>query len=313
MRASDAPGNISDFVQHFFRNRAVAIQIWSHDLDVDGRGQAEVQNLRNDIDGEYVERDARIIMCQHASEFFNILVRWPVFFRELDLDVGIGGADRRGGRVGKIQARVGQADVIDDGDDLIGGNVLADGAVDVIAKRGSLFDARTGAGPDVDLELPGIYGGEEVLPQPRRQQRHRADGKDDEDDEEGSGEVDTERQKPHVAIAEGGKDALESALKADKRIPTGLLARYFCIIVLVEQVLGHRRHKRSREQVTGEHGEDHGLRHGDEEIARHAAEQEHGHEHNADREGRNEGRNGNLRGAVENGLLQSPCLVRDCD
>ncbi len=87
-----------------------------------------------------------------------------VVFAQLDLDVGVGGADGSRGGVREVQAGTGQADVIDDGDHFFGGNLGADGRVDVIAERGGLFDAGTGACANVNLELAGIYRGEEVLP-----------------------------------------------------------------------------------------------------------------------------------------------------
>ena len=98
-----------------------------------------------------------------------------MLWRQLHLDIRIRRPDRRRGRIGKIQAGVGQPDVVDNRDHLARRNVLANGGIDVIAQRGRLLDARAGAGAHVNLELAGIDGGKEVLPQPRRQQRHRAD------------------------------------------------------------------------------------------------------------------------------------------
>ena len=85
------------------------------------------------------------------------------------------------------------------------------------------------------------------------------------------------------------------------------LARLRCglgVVVLLEQVLGHGGHERSGEEIAGEHGEDHGLGHGHEEVSRHAAQEEHGDEDDADGEGGDEGGDGDLRGAVEDGLLE---------
>ena len=67
-------------------------------------------------------------------------------------------------RIGKVDAGIGQADVIDDGDNLAGGNVLADGGVDVIAQGRGFLNARAGARPHVNLELAGVDDGKEILP-----------------------------------------------------------------------------------------------------------------------------------------------------
>ncbi len=92
--------------------------------------------------------------------------------RQLHLDIRIRRPDRRRGRVGQIQPRVGQPDVVDNRDHLVRRNVLANRGVDVIAQGSRLFNARSGARAHVNLELPRIHRGKEVLPQPRRQQRH---------------------------------------------------------------------------------------------------------------------------------------------
>ena len=70
-----------------------------------------------------------------------------------------------------------------------------------------------------------------------------------------------------------------------------------------QQVLGHRRHERAREQIRREHGKHDRLGQRNEQIAGYAAEQKHGHEHDANGEGRDKCRNGNLLGAVEDGVL----------
>ncbi len=101
--------------------------------------------------------------------------RGMVLLGQLHLDVGVGRADGRRGRVGEVQAGIRQADVIDNGDDLFGRNILADGRVDVVAEGCRLFDARAGAGADVNLELAGVNRREEVLAQKRRKSQ-RSDG-----------------------------------------------------------------------------------------------------------------------------------------
>ena len=75
------------------------------------------------------------------------------------------------------------------------------------------------------------------------------------------------------------------------------------VVVLLQQVFGHGGHDGAREDVGGEHGEDDGLGQRHEQIFRHAAEEEHGHEDDADGDGGDERGNGDLRGAVEDGLL----------
>ena len=112
-------GDVADLVQHVLGESAVAVEVGADDLDVDGRGEAEVENLGDDVDGQHVEGDAGILAGQHGAQPFDVVGGGMVVLGELDLDVGVGGTDGRGGGVGEIEAGVGQADVVDDGDDFV--------------------------------------------------------------------------------------------------------------------------------------------------------------------------------------------------
>ena len=116
--------------------------------------------------------------------------------------------------------------------------------------------------------------------------------------------VHAQGEQAQVAVAEVLKAGLEALLEADEGIAAGALPCGFRVVVLLEQVLGHGGHQGAREQVAGQHGEDHRLGHGNEEVARHAAQEEHGHEDDADGQGGDQGGHGDLRRAVEDGLLQ---------
>ena len=223
---------------------------------------------------------------------------------QLHLNIGVGWADGRRGRVGEIQAGVRHADVIEDGDQFAGRNLLADGGVDPVAERGCFLDAHAGGRTQVNLELPGVHRGKEVLAQPWRQQANRTHGKEQEEDEKDSRVVHAEGEQAQVAAAKALKAGFETALKADEWVSAGALPGGFGVVVLFEQVLGHGGDQGAGEEVAGQHGEDHRLGHGDEEVPGHAAEEEHGHEDDADGQGGDQGRDGDLRGAVEDGLLQ---------
>ena len=237
-------GNIADLIEHALGEGAVAVEVGADDLNIDGRREAEVENLGDDVHRQRVKSDAGILACQHVAQTLDIGRGGVVIFGELHLDVGVGRADGRGGRVGEIQSRVRQADVIDDGDHLIGGNLLADGVVDVVAEQGRLFNARAGAGAHVNLELAGVHGGEEVLPQRGRQKPHRTHGKDEEEDQKDRGVVHAQGKQPQVAVAQFLKAGLEGKLKPDKGIAAGALFGGLRVVVLLEQVLGHGGHQR---------------------------------------------------------------------
>ncbi len=48
-------GNIADLVQHALGQGAVAVEIRADDLNIDRRGEAEVQNLRHDVHRQHIE------------------------------------------------------------------------------------------------------------------------------------------------------------------------------------------------------------------------------------------------------------------
>ena len=81
-------------------------------------------------------------------------------------DVGVPGADGSRVAVGKIDAAVGHADVVDDRAQFLLRNGLADRAVDAVAERRSIFNARSGMGAHMQFELAGIRLREKILSQP---------------------------------------------------------------------------------------------------------------------------------------------------
>ena len=115
--------------------------------------------------------------------------------------------------------------------------------------------------------------------------------------------MDAELQNAVISAAKFLKVMLEAELKADEGIAAGLLSVVSFIVDLLQQVLGHGGHDGSREKIGREHGEDDGLGQRNEEIFGDAAQEEHGHEDDADGDGGDQGGNGDLRGAVEDGLL----------
>ena len=68
----DRAGHIAHFVQHALGEGAIGIKIGPDDLDIDGRGQAEVENLGHDVHGQRVERDAGIFAGQHVAQALHI-------------------------------------------------------------------------------------------------------------------------------------------------------------------------------------------------------------------------------------------------
>jgi hypothetical protein len=91
-------------------------------------------------------------------------------------------------------------------------------------------------------------------------------------------------------------DAVKHARRAAARRPVAAVLRG-------HHVHHQGRHQGARQQVGGQHREDHRLGQRHEQRAGHAGEEEHRHEDDADAQGRHEGRHGDFLGPVENGLV----------
>jgi hypothetical protein len=81
-------------------------------------------------------------------------------------DIGVRRAHRRRIAVDGIDAAVGQPDLVQDTEQLIVRNLAADGLLHQIADARRLFDAGPGFGAQMQLELAGVGGREEILPEP---------------------------------------------------------------------------------------------------------------------------------------------------
>ena len=158
-------------------NARLASTLGPDDLNVDGRRQAEIQNLADDIGGEEIERDARKFARQPLAQLADVFVGGAMLRLQVDQNVGVHGSDRRRGAVRHVDGAVRQADIIDDAGDFLRRNDALDGGLDQIAQARGLLDARAGLGAEVQIELAGVGGREEILAEPGNQQKNgRADG-----------------------------------------------------------------------------------------------------------------------------------------
>ena len=94
--------------------------------------------------------------------------------RQAHQNVSIGWPDGRGGTVGKIDAAVRQANIVDDAADLIRRNLIANGLFHQVSQSRGLFNACSSARPQMQFELAAVDSREEVLAQPGDQQHKRS-------------------------------------------------------------------------------------------------------------------------------------------
>ena len=86
-------GDVLDLVEQLLGEGAIAVQVGADDLDIDGRGKAEVEDLRDHVDGQRVEGHAGKARGRMCAELLHIIVGGVMLFGKRDLNVGVGGAD----------------------------------------------------------------------------------------------------------------------------------------------------------------------------------------------------------------------------
>src|SRR5882757_7250867 len=161
-------GNAPQFLQQIVRKFPIGSGIEAYDLYVDRGGQAEIQDLANHVRRQKRELRGRIGGGKLLAQQTHELHRRLVVLAQVDVDVRITRTHRRRGAVREVDAAVGQSQVIDDAGDLFRWNDLANRGLNLIAKRGGLFDAGTGPRPHVQFDLAAIDGGEKILTQARQ-------------------------------------------------------------------------------------------------------------------------------------------------
>ena len=141
----------------------VAGDVCPFNLDVDGCGQAEVEDLGDDVGGQKVEGGAGELAGKLGAESADEVLGGGVVLVERYQDVGVAGADQAGGGVLGVQGGVGQADVVQDVVELGGWDGAANLLLHQIADFGGVFNAGATGSAQVENERPAVAGGKEVL------------------------------------------------------------------------------------------------------------------------------------------------------
>ncbi len=181
----DHAGHRAHLVEDLVGDDAVAGDVGAVDLDVDRRRHAEVQDLRDDVGRQEVERHAGKSARQVAADRRDVIRGRPVIGLERDHDVGVRGADGARGRVRQVDGAVGQADVVEDRVHLARRDDLPDGGFDQVGEPRGLLDAGAGLGAHVQDELAAVGVGEEVLAEPGHQPAAATTAQQEARDEDG--------------------------------------------------------------------------------------------------------------------------------
>src|SRR5262249_4249073 len=126
------------------------------------------------------------------------------------------GADHTGVAVREIDAAVGQADVVEERDNLVFRNHLSNRLVDLIGQAGRFFDAQAGACTEVEANLAGVNTREKVA----AEYKGDAAGQNAEEQEtagEDAGVFENVFERALIGFTEAFKATLEALLEAAEK------------------------------------------------------------------------------------------------
>src|SRR5579862_9168651 len=161
------PWHVSNSLHQFACPLPVAFEIVAHHLNIDGRGQSKVQNLRDHVRGEKSKHYSGKLLRQAQAQLVDVFSGRVMVRRQGNKHVRIRSSYRRRVAVGKVDATVRQTDIVDDALDLVPGDLLTDGSFHQIAQERGVFYAHTGWPAEMQLEATGVHRREKILTQPR--------------------------------------------------------------------------------------------------------------------------------------------------
>src|SRR5437868_11730161 len=158
------PRHVTQAIRDLLGNRVVRVQVPADNLNVDRGRQTEVQNLTHDVGRLKEEFRSGKIKRQIFAQLLDILLgRMMMLLIQRDQYLGIGRSNGSAGAVGSIDGAEGQTDVVQNRDQLVLRNLLAQRLLDFIAKTSCFFDARSRARAQMQTEDSSVDAGEEIL------------------------------------------------------------------------------------------------------------------------------------------------------
>src|SRR5579859_6780771 len=240
-----------NLIGDLLRDGIVSLLIGSYHLHVNGSGQAEIENLSDDIGRLKEEFHSWKMFRQKLSQMPHERGLRRMMLRiKGDENFRVTTADRPVGTVRLVDAGIGEADIVQNSLQLSRRNFPAECILNLVAQSCRLFHAQSGAGPDVQPQQPGIHIREEVLPEkviePQREQAENQEAHS-----EYPAMVEGRLQQGFISTAKVLEFALKPPLKAPK-----IRCRSLCPMLMAAHDVHHQsRNERPRQQVAREHGE----------------------------------------------------------
>ncbi len=165
------PGDLMQLRHDVLGNVVIGLNVVSFDLNVDRRGQAEIENLGHDVGRQKIEGRPGKLAGKLLAKGTNILRRGVMVLAQRHQHIGVIGAEYARSGVHQVVGTEWQADVVQNVIDFIRRHLFANGGLYQIGKLCRILNARPGLRADVQDELTAIGVGEEILPEPRRQEK----------------------------------------------------------------------------------------------------------------------------------------------
>src|SRR5262245_21922770 len=157
-------GNVTHSVRDLLSDHIVRVDIAADYLHVNGRGQTEIQNLAHDI--RWLEKELNSGKSKRqilAQLLYIIRSRMMVLLIQRNKNLGIGCAYRSTGAVRRVDRAERQADVVENRDQFVFGNLIPQKLLNFIAEPRRFLDSRSGTAAHVQAKDTCVHCGKEVL------------------------------------------------------------------------------------------------------------------------------------------------------
>ena len=115
-----------------------------HDLDIEGGGLAEVQNLVDDVGRLEEELRIRELVHKPAAQLLHIGPGGALAIFQAHEDLAVKASDRCPVRIGEVDSEYRQANVVENAIELLFGNNLTDDLLHLCEELFGFFNARSG-------------------------------------------------------------------------------------------------------------------------------------------------------------------------
>src|SRR5579871_5450502 len=203
----------SDLLGQLLRNLIVWSSFTPGHLYVDGRRQAEVQNLIGDVGSFKEHRYVRKTLMQPFAKPFGVNLRGSMILFQRDQDFTVANADRRAISEGEVKAAVRQANIVEDGVQFVGRDHASNFVLDVGEDHFRALDARAGGSARMQPDLTGIHRRKEIATD-EIHQAQRPKGKNRESRQHGAAMIQSPIEQPGISRSEANEPAVESKVNA---------------------------------------------------------------------------------------------------